>query len=228
MSIKTILGIVAVVVVGAAAYYFLTPKPPAMPGINSNKGGNSIESFSGTISDLFAKNTPLQCDFTYTEVDTGATSSGTVYVAGDNMRGNFDTSLEEGTTTQTSMIRRGNEVYTWGFEQGRGYKMQFDESMIEEAKNAAQQYMPQDEKRDSSFDPNKQAVDYDCRAWSTDASVFTPPDDIEFQDLSGMMEQMQQMNAETQNSMDREQACAACDSAPEESRASCRQALGCN
>lgn len=226
MNIKTILGIIAVLIVGAAAYYFLTPKQPAMQAKTmGNKMNDSIESFSGTISELLAKNTPLQCDFTYSDKDAGGTSSGTVYVSGNKMRGNFETAIQD-KTTQTSMIRRDNEVYTWGFEQGVGYKMQFDESMMQNAKDKAEEYMPQS-KNESSFDPNKQKVDYNCRAWAGDESMFTPPADIKFQDLSGMMQQMQKMNSETQNSMDREKACAACDSAPEEARASCRQALGC-
>ncbi len=139
----------------------------------------TTEDFTGGLNELMQRGRDAMCTFTRTD-DTG-TMEGTVYVARNgNMRGEFMLHMEEYGDMQMHMIRDGDFGYTWGFpSQTEGTKIALDDEM---------KPVDQNENEPSLDDP----MEYRCTSWRADNRMFTPPSNVEFQDISAMMEQMMQ------------------------------------
>jgi hypothetical protein len=194
---------------GVGAYLFASKgKSPstATPQEQATSGESSAQR---SLKDLLGLGTSQECLFS-TEG-----SNGVVYVAGGKVRGDFTTE-SEGQTTISHMIVDGQTSYVWMEGQQMGYKFSFDES-------AQVQDQDQGQTSQATVDID-QKVDYNCKSWNTDPSMFTLPAGIEFSDMSQLT-----APAGEQTSEDTKAAqCAACDSAPEDAREQCRAALGCN
>jgi hypothetical protein len=98
-------------------------------------------------------------------------SSGTVYVANGEMRGDF-TSTAQGQTFDSHMIVKGNTSYVWGSSMPGGFKMSFDSMAA-----------PGGSSNSGAVDPNA-PVNYSCGSWDADASLFELPASVEFRDLT--------------------------------------------
>lgn len=146
-----------------------------------------------------------QCSFSD---DVG--NKGTVYVADKKIRGDFSTTVENN-TTNGHMIVNENTAYLWIDGQTTGYEMSMD--VVNKAAgtniNTA-----------SQIDLDKK-IDYDCKSWNVDASVFILPTDIKFTDLSKLI-------SPAGSGIDKAKQCSACDQVPESAKAQCKTALGCN
>lgn len=176
-------------------------------------GNGNAKTQSTNLKSLIASQSPQRCTFSNEGMTEGASSSGTVYVAGGKMRGDF-VSTAGGHTSNSHMVVEGGASYVWTDEMAQGFKMSFD-AMSQPQNNNAQ-----------TVDPNAD-VDYSCSYWGVDSSVFVLPTNITFQDMSAMMPPAAvdgEGSVQTSNSSQ----CAACDQAPNEStRAQCRAALQC-
>jgi hypothetical protein len=178
MSKTVLLSIIAVVIVAGGIGWYLTSKPnQSAPNSNTsatpsqqttNTGANQSEKMS--MKSLIASNTPQRC--TFTDASSGANSSGTVYVASGQMRGDF-TSTASGKTTQSHMVVMNETSYIWSDEMANGVKMSFADIQ----KPSTQQ--------NQSVDVNKE-VDYSCGPWNRDTSMFSLPAGVTFTDI-GMM-----------------------------------------
>jgi hypothetical protein len=193
---------------GMGAYLFMSKgkSPAATP--TQEQAASSESSTPKSLKDLIGLGTAQECLFS---ADEG--SGGVVYVAGGKVRGDFSTQ-NEGQTIISHMIVDGQTSYVWMEGQEMGYKFTFDEST---------QTQDQGQTSQTAVDID-QKVDYNCKSWNSDPSMFTLPEDVEFSDMS-------QLTAPTgeQTSADTKAAqCAACDSAPEDAQAQCRAALGCD
>jgi len=127
-------------------------------------------SFSGSMKDLMSRGGEYKCTFaSNTEVGT---STGTVYISGDKIRGDFESSVEVVSQTfKSSMINDGEFSYVWSSSMPGGFKTKNVEGDISG-----------EESVDTGFDYNEQ-LDYKCVPWSVDNSVFALPD-IEFTELN--------------------------------------------
>ncbi len=97
-------------------------------------------------------------------------NSGTVYLSGGMMRGEFRT-VAEGRTVTTNIINRDGYTYTWSSASPEtGFKIKVDASADAETSGTY------------SWDAS-QVGDYNCAAWSADASVFAVPTSVTFQEL---------------------------------------------
>lgn len=232
---KILAIIAAIVVLGGGAYLVLTmmngnteapenQNEPTVEGevVTENDDVEKVEPFEGTGSfmALLARGQSLKCDFTHTDEESGYTTSGTSYIDGENLRGDFEMTDGE-TTTETSVIRDGEYSYTWG-------QTPFGDSMALKHKLTAQEKLEEDvmeQKQEEGFDLEEE-LDYRCVAWRADKSMFVPPSDIEFTDFTeGMMQHNRDL--EMLDGVNKEQMCAACDQVPPEAQAQCRASLGC-
>lgn len=227
---KNILIGIGVVVAIAAGLLLYTNMPKDNSGSGSEQAqdaGSGQTTISGTLQDLFARGTSMQCDFSYAD-EQGASAEGTVYVSGDKMRGMFTSSVD-GTAYTSSMIQDGTYSYVWSEDQKQGTKFKVDPAELE----AAQEEL---KTQQESPDLQNMQVDYSCRPWTPDSSMFTPPSDVEFIDMTAAMESIPDMqDSGVQDSMDsqemptQEDRCAACQSVPAgDARDACLQGLGCN
>ena len=208
MNKKILIVIILVLVLlgGGVGTYLLMGSKSTTPG-SQDQASSSESSAKKSLKDLIGLGQSQQCSFS---MDEG--SSGSVYVASGKMRGDF-TTTSDGQTTVSHMLVDGQTSYLWMDGQDTGYKFSIDAADQPEGQSGqeGQANMDLDEK-----------VDYSCKPWSVDSSVFALPQGVEFSDMS-------QFTSPSGTQEDTNSAqCAACDSAPEDAQAQCRAALGCN
>lgn len=172
-------------------------------------------SMTGTLGSLLGLGKNLQCTFAYRDETTF--SQGTVYVAGERMRGNFNTTIDE-TEYGSHMISTNQKVYVWNDEQTQGIVM--------DAANPDEVDLPDvdigtDTNTSNDVDFNKD-YDYQCDTWIPDNKMFEIPAEIEFINIQEKMENIQ---SEVINKLDIE--CSACDSLSGDSKTQCLAAIGC-
>ncbi len=214
-----------ILLIGAGIWYtmFASEQMENQPAEISNQevssnNANETNTISNNLMGLIGLGQNLQCDFEYNDGNTSV--SGTVYVSNDNMRGDFLT-MVDGPSNDMSMIRNGDEMYVWGSALPEGIKMKFDPEKGFDGYSTGQD---QDaDNTSTSFDPN-QDVDYRCSPWVPNSGMFTPPSNIDFRDMTALMESIQQQNPNTMM----QAQCATCETLQGESKAMCLQQLKCN
>lgn len=170
-----IIGILLLVVVLGGGVWYATKNKSALPQeateTETSSGTEDPKKegmFSGTLSELTKRGGDHKCTFSHT---TGVgTSSGTVYISGTDMRGDFVTNVVQPTktTVESHMIKSGEWVYTWSPMMPMGFK---SKATLENTGN--------DQSASQSFDYN-QSLNYDCKLWVKDPALFIPPSNITF------------------------------------------------
>ena len=187
--------IVAAVVIGGGFVLFGQEKAEApaadtisedrnISTVTSSTDANVNETFSGTgsFSDLVGLGNSITCDFSH-EAETGSVVAGTVKVADGKMRSDF-AMQQAGTEYQSHFIQDASYFYTWsdGPQGSFAMKAPIEEVDTNEA-GSGQPGRPVDMDSD---------VEYECRSWRADASVFVPPSDITFMTPDMLMQNMMQ------------------------------------
>lgn len=148
------------------------------PAGEMEKQGSDVEEFSATIEEMAKKGKPYQCEYSMTT--DGITQEGVLYIAGtEKMRGDIVVDMASGEKSNTHFIKDGNVQYVWTDEQPQGMKMTITEEDMEKAKEMA-------DKNQASVDMDTK-VNLKCRKWSPDKGLLEPPSNIEFMDLTEMM-----------------------------------------
>ena len=132
------------------------------------------EQTTKSLTDLLSLGQNLRCTFDTTST-TGGSTKGTVYVSGTKIRGDFTVTAKDGKEEQTSMIRVGDTNYVWGSILPTGIKMTLSLDKISGNAQASQYFNP------------SQKTNYTCVPWSVDASLFTPPSNIKFTDMTTLL-----------------------------------------
>lgn len=172
--IKTIIGIIAaIVIVGGGGYWFASQNgngsdTAGMPVPNEN-ATEQERTVSGSLADIWKQGGNYMCTVSVT--DPNAVSSGTVYIAGDRIRGDF-TSQTQGQSVQSSMIRMGGMVYTWTNLYPQGFKTPSIDTSD-----------PFGGSGDAGSVPA--GAGYDCDPWTPDESKFELPPGVTFMSLPG-------------------------------------------
>lgn len=222
MNKTALIGLGVLVIIGVAVFTINPFKKSSKPQqqastdtLQQNEGSSDSQSISGTLRDLLARNLPMECSFTRT--DEAGTTSGTVYLSGKKMRGDFEMTQSDGAQVSSSVIRDGEYGYTWTSQQPQGMKMKLDESdVVTEDEESS-------EKKQEPFALDKEDVDYTCKPWRADNSMFVPPSNIEFVDISKQVEQIQDVSDQLKDTQ-----CSACDQVPAGAgREQCKKSLGC-
>lgn len=152
------------------------------------KTPESSETLTGknTFANLFKLNEPLECTFSYSDEDR--MNEGTVFVSGKQSRVESMYKDSADVTFVSSMIQNGEMMYMWGnAPQGNmAIKMRMPTST-----------QPSQTTSPDQFDLNAE-VDYSCKPWRVDGSIFIPPTDVQFMDMDtmmkGMRDKMQQLD----------------------------------
>lgn len=175
---KIILGIL--VLGGAAFFIFSGDKKDTIQDSSSEEVMNEDSSESNseetskdfnektTLAKLMEKGGNHQCTFAHaTQVGN---STGTVYISGKKIRGDFVSKVSiEGLANmsdiQTYMISDGESIYTWSSMTTDGYKAPVAKDTPKESPSTV---------------PIEQELDYKCLAWKVDESKFSLPTNITF------------------------------------------------
>lgn len=202
---KVLAGIIIIILValGAGAFLVLSDKNKPATTDTSLNGNTQMqantENDQKSLKDLIGLGSSQECSF-----KDAAGNAGTVYVGSNKMRGNFTTAGAQGSIS-SHIIVDGQTTYMWLDGQNTGYKLAFDMNApaAAEAEKQTGQNVDLDQK-----------VDYNCKAWTVNSSVFALPSGITFTDFGSMMVPSDK--------------CAACDNVPASAQAQCKAALGCN
>lgn len=173
--------LVAVVVVGGG-WYLLAGREGAdgmMEGSETNSQeegsavsgeGTSEESLEGVLT----RGGNYLCTFEST--DPNSSSKGTVYMQDEQIRGDFESSVPAVGVVESHMIATGGYVYTWtSAAPTAGFK----------TKATAQTDLPNaiSTSLGGSVEGDGYAASWNCRGWVPDASKFSLPSGVTFNEL---------------------------------------------
>jgi len=210
--VGAVLGVVAVIVIAGA---FLMNRQN-VPLTTNNSSENSVildetveqAQAPQSLRDLMDLSANQMCTFS-----DEAGNSGTVYIGGGKMRGDFVSTMND-QAPGTHMVLNNSNIYTW-FDGGEeGFKVSLAE--IEKLSNFGE-----DDQKSVNLDEPK---NFDCSPWTVDNSMFNLPD-IEFRDLGSLTAPGTTENGATGDM--KAIQCGACNSLPAENQEQCRQILGC-
>jgi len=173
--------IVLILLIGGGAYLMLskasTPKPKqTAQNLTQAKPTANVNQLKSLV-DLLATGQTLQCTFSANGTN-GAKTQGTIYMSAGNIRANFNVTASDGKQSQGSMIRSGNTNYIWGSSFPEGIKMTMSLQELSGRQQTEQQFI----------NPNLK-TNYDCSSWTADDSLFNPPSNVKFMDISQVMQQ---------------------------------------
>lgn len=164
------LVIVLGVLLGAGGVLYLANKSSKQVSVSPTPTPQTKEDSSqNTLLDIFNLGKTQKCTFSY-KSDTSATE-GTVYLTQNKMKGDYKIS-DSKKTSMMYIIRNGETNYIWGDDLTTGIKMTLNLEELSE-NTQAQSYVDVNQK-----------VDYNCVPWVLDNTVFNPPANIKFTDLS--------------------------------------------
>ncbi|MEN9582986.1 MAG: hypothetical protein RL641_940 [Candidatus Parcubacteria bacterium] len=178
--------IVLVVIVAGGVWYFIKNKPSDIPNDKKEtQSSNSEKVAQENIPEFIKSGKSYHCT---TAMDlpggqVGAKMSTDYYFANGKMRIESVMSspgIQESQKTYMIFNKVGEYVYTWSSGTSMGTKMKQDMELGDEYKKlindrkagAPTQYTP---------------PDLTCASWQADISLFTPPANIQFQDMTDLM-----------------------------------------
>ncbi len=165
---KTLAWVLVAVVVVGGAYYTLKGDKSGAPEETTNREETGKKM---AFSEFAKSGGSYKCEVKQSMSDFE--NSGTVYISGGMMRGEFST-IAEGKPIDTSFIYKGNIMYTWSSAMGAmGFKMEANPMASTEEASASGTY---------SWNTSE-VGDYNCVAWEADSSRFELPAGITFRDL---------------------------------------------
>jgi hypothetical protein len=157
-----------------------------------------VLSGQGSIRDLFGMGRNIRCEYTYNEIETGMRGSGVSYIAGQRLRVDSDL-VQDGQTFESHVINDGENLWTW---------TQTNEGMfafvtnVDETDTNFETYDSDTPSVEGNANTLEDDVEYSCRPWNVDASIFVPPSDIEFSNPTQMMnDAMQNLPSGTNEEM---------------------------
>lgn len=219
LGLLVVLVVLLVVVAGALFVMGKRNAPATVPTENTQEPVVQAPKGTGTLLTLAALQGDYQCAFSYTTPE-GMSMSGMSYLSGGKMRGTYDMQQPDGNFAM-NVIRDSEFTYTWGEGPQGAMAVKFKNDAMPSATGSenATGTSPQ-----ASFE---QEVEYECTAWGVDASVFTPPADVTFMDLSTMMTEGIRIEDEGTSFTGDADQCASCESLPAEAQQACLEALSC-
>ncbi len=183
----------------------------------ASKDNNSGGMFSGSLKDLMTRGGDTQC--TWSNSSDTAKSSGAVYVSGDKFYQEFSyTDTKTNKEMKSYILNDGTWIYQWSALSNVGTKMKMDE--VRKLAEDFQKNNPGGPAGNQGGENNinlDNKLDYNCQKWNADASKFVLPADIQFNDLSQMMNNLPKA-AGGNSPVD---VCQMCDRLPAEGKAAC-------
>lgn len=139
----------------------------------SGAGKMASGSFTGSWNDLVKRGGNYMC--TINSAGANDVTSGTVYVSGTDLRGEFVSKTAAGQVT-SNMLKKGDMMYVWSSAYPQGFMMKADAPASQTSSTATQ---------GQGVDQG-QSYDWNCSATGVDASKFVKPANIEFMDLEAL------------------------------------------
>ena len=174
VSVVAVIGIVAWLTSGSN----LVSVTDLVETPEENLATTSTDTLSGKNSfiHLMSLGRTLECSFQFK--DTATSSEGTGFFDGQKMRIDSMYRGTDGTTYTSNMIIDGTDMYVWATTEAGTFAMKMPVPVADSTlatKPNSEQLNPQD------------SVNYNCKSWKVDGSVFVPPSGLTFMNMADMM-----------------------------------------
>jgi hypothetical protein len=178
---------------------------------NENFQGGAL---SASLKELMNMGQSMKCDWTINDGDE--TGSGTVYIDGEKFREDLITTSEEGEES-VYVISDGDWIYQWSSSSKEGTKMQLSEiEKINEENESIENTTSNNAETEEMMEEFNEKFDYQCEKWEAETSLFDPPADIQFSDMTEFLKNAQKNSRQIMQNM-----CQMCESLPAEAKAEC-------
>ncbi|MEA2007227.1 MAG: hypothetical protein U9O20_03665 [Patescibacteria group bacterium] len=177
---------------------------------NNSKDGNYFE----TMTDLLARGKSMKCTYTQ-EVEGEGTSDGIVYMADKNSLVEMTTNADTGRVGKMYALITDEWHYSWVEGSSSGFKMTVEAAEM-------------DEKMKNSVSEMTNEIDFECKKWKKDNSKFEIPSNVNFQDMSEMMEGLEIPSQEEMEADANKAICDACKNVPADLQAECLDGVVCD
>lgn len=217
---KTLIAIALVIVVALGIYALSSNKDSATQETTETtdraQTENSDLQGTGGLKNILSLGKDLSCTFERSDDNGGF--SGTAYVSGNKLRGDFTMHLEGTGDIDSHLIKADDTTYVWMGNTGSKFS---DTAIDADTK-------PQTDTNSVNLDDE---VKYSCSPWRKDTSKFEIPEDVTFTDLSALMENLPDtaIDSTTPSTTPVPKVdCSMCDQVPAGSaQDQCKAALGC-
>lgn len=167
-----ILGVVGIAVIGAGVWYFGFRTSGTSDTAGETQTSNESQSAPRSITEAMASGGRFTC--TFSSNDPNAQTSGTYYIDGKNLRGDFKSSVAGQGAVESNMIADATHIYTWSSAMPTGFKMERtdkDGSGIE----AASGFLG-----GGTYGDSRVSFDYRCNPGGVSANTFVLPAGVQF------------------------------------------------
>lgn len=168
MNEKIIGIIIAVLLIGAGAWYFTQNKNTSevQNETATAETESELQIENASLKELMTRGRDTKCTWNNAEQQ----SSGTIYVSQGKGRADFSVT-EDGQQKKGHMILASEMSYIWMDNEEKGFKIALNNTT--QTDTSTSQGVNPDEK-----------VDYSCGAWNADSSFFVPPANVDFQEFT--------------------------------------------
>jgi len=176
MQNKTLIIVIALIIIvaGFLGYSKLAGKTSTNPSVTIQNDQNKTEgAVTGTIKGLLEKGLTQKCTITYPDNE----GTGTMYLSGRKFSSEFTMNVGEGQKITGYSVSDGNYIYIWSNASTTGTKMKID-TALENAPTGT----------DTTQGGNlNEELKFNCSGWTLDQAKFTPPSNIQFNDLTNLL-----------------------------------------
>lgn len=160
---------------------------PGAATTSSNQSPSQDGNIVTSIKDALSKSLSLEC--TYND-DSGSETK--TYIKAGAVRAESKVITQEGTETYSQVIFKDRKMYTWDTATKKGVVFEVPEETMQEAQSF--EITPATgttgDNQGESFLAEIEKYKDACKPATVSDSLFTPPTDVEFQDLSTMFQNM--------------------------------------
>lgn len=187
-----VVGVLLVLAIGGGAWLVSGKDQAAkteVPAVSTSQESSGSGTLFASIKDALSKSISLECNFT-NAMDLGEKSEKkdlkvTAYIKNGAMRMHSATIADDIAQTDSDVIFKDEKMYIWSSKSG-GIVMELPEI---DAKNAPVVGGPGQNNGAEVFEELEKFKD-SCKPAVVADSMFVPPSDVRFQDLTPMMQQL--------------------------------------
>jgi len=137
------------------------------------------ESLNANIFDLVELGKSVKC--TYEDDGDDKNIKTQTYISNGKTRSDIEIEEVDGSITESHVLSDGEWMYTWSIESKQGNKINLKEIKEQSTKIEGQ---------NADYSNQSERVDYKCSPWIADESKFEIPTDVEFINITEMMENL--------------------------------------
>jgi len=176
-----VIAIVILLLIGGGIF-LASKNKSALP--TANQPGTGQPNVITSIKDALSQSASLECNYSD---DSGSETK--TYIKSGAVRAESKVKTPEGTETYSQVIFKDKKMYTWDTATKKGVVFEVSEQTMQDAQSL--QITPptgsNQQNQGETFLAEIEKYKDACKPATVSDSLFTPPTDVEFQDLSSLL-----------------------------------------